>query len=496
MTDKRHLLRIEQQGAGRQIISFSDKRGSRVIAVGQTLHKSDHWRTFPDFLHEYAREKLGFEWGDAELKKPQAEQHVIVQWFKQMVEQRANQKPDRNGLINTDLTGASACFTTLAYSLYLLDHNVELQERYLQRLRNSTQMQGAYYELVVANCLIRAGFQLVLEDETDGNSSHCEFTARSRTTGITYWVEAKCRTVQGIMGAGRNFSDGVTQSETDCTTRVIPQLNKALKKETDLPRMIFLELNAPSILSPQGQPAWIDTVYKKLDRHQTSNNGMKSAYVFVTSFPFHWHLGEKAPGPQALAYGLNIPDFAKPGPVSLVTAYKQHKKHADALSVLETVRSYLLIPSTFDGSLPSETFDGEKFGRIGEEVHFINDAGEVRSGKITTAAIDPSGVMVAGVQDTKTGLSFLIRRQISQAQLLDYNRFGSLSYGEKKQPPTETPYGLFCWLVEQNRGMRREEILAFLKDNSLDSETISDEELLLIYAERMTAVILRTTRDA
>jgi hypothetical protein len=36
--------------------------------------------------------------------------------------------------------------------------------------------------------LIRAGFKLELEDETDGASKHCEFSAMSK--GKKYWVEA------------------------------------------------------------------------------------------------------------------------------------------------------------------------------------------------------------------------------------------------------------------------------------------------------------------
>ena len=84
---------------------------------------------------------------------------------------------------NANVSGVVACYLGLAYSLYLLDHNVEIQDRLIARLRDPRNFQGAFYELFVANILIRAGFQLTLEDESDGKSKHCEFATVSRETG-------------------------------------------------------------------------------------------------------------------------------------------------------------------------------------------------------------------------------------------------------------------------------------------------------------------------
>ena len=53
---------------------------------------------------------------------------------------------------------------------------------------------------MVANILLRAAFDLTLEDETDGETKHCEFSAVSKKTGKRYWVEAKMRAVRGLLG--------------------------------------------------------------------------------------------------------------------------------------------------------------------------------------------------------------------------------------------------------------------------------------------------------
>ena len=78
----------------------------------------------------------------------------------------------------------------------------------VRRLKDPGQFQGAYYELIVANALIRAGFELTLEDQSDGLTKHCEFAAISKRTGTHYWVEAKMRGVSGLLG--RTDKDGTS----------------------------------------------------------------------------------------------------------------------------------------------------------------------------------------------------------------------------------------------------------------------------------------------
>jgi hypothetical protein len=97
------------------------------------------------------------------------------------------------------MNGVVAAYLGAGYALYRLEHNAELQERLLKRLKDIGQFQGAYYELLVASVLIRAGFKLTLEDETDGKIKHCEFAAISGTTGKRYWVEAKCDLSRGCL---------------------------------------------------------------------------------------------------------------------------------------------------------------------------------------------------------------------------------------------------------------------------------------------------------
>ena len=62
------------------------------------------------------------------------------------------------------MTGAAAAYFTLAYDLYSLAHNVEIQAKLLARLRNCDGFRGARYEAFVAATLIRAGFAIEFEN--------------------------------------------------------------------------------------------------------------------------------------------------------------------------------------------------------------------------------------------------------------------------------------------------------------------------------------------
>lgn len=212
-------IRQKQQGLGRPIIAarFND---DQIVAVGKAIYWSKKAKTFADFLGEYIKRALGSDWGNAELAKPLDQRHTLLQWYDAYCRYQATTITTPGEVSTAEVTGVVACYLGTAYSLYLLDHNVDLQARLVRRLKNSREFQGAYYELIVANALIRAGFKLTLEDETDPTTKHCEFAAVS-PTGRKYWVEAKMRAVAGLLGKDEN--DGTTDFEPAFADGASPQ---------------------------------------------------------------------------------------------------------------------------------------------------------------------------------------------------------------------------------------------------------------------------------
>lgn len=289
--DAQQRLRERQQGLGRKIVST--KLGDRrFVAVGKNLFHSDRWLTFYDFLFSYIKIKFGPEWGTSELGKEFSERHPVMQWYDAVAKAQAKHPGSdvKEHVKSAPMTGAMICYLGLSYNLYLLEHNVELQARYLKRLRDVNNFQGAYYELIVAGNLIRAGFRLELEDEADSSTKHCEFSAVSRTTGQKYWVEAKMRAVAGVLGKTRH--DGVKPTDRDATRNLTVHLNGALSKPAADQRLIFIDLNA-EIQNGNALPDWFDKAIKRLEARERDSKAHETAYVFVTNLPFHRHPNDR-----------------------------------------------------------------------------------------------------------------------------------------------------------------------------------------------------------
>ena len=256
-------IRQLQQGKGRPIVA-TKFRDHQMVAVGNTVHFSKGWKTFPDFLGHYIKTKIGPEWGNAEIAKPLAARHPLMQWYDAYCRYQKLTVKTAGEVNSAEITGIVACYLGLAYALYLLDHNAELQDRLIKRLKDPGNFQGAYYELMVASILIRAGFKLTLEDETDPAAKHCEFAAVSEKTGKRYWVEAKMRSVNGLLG--RTAADG--GADGDALGRLIPHLNAALAKPAKDERLIFIDLNAQPAFDKDSKPDWLEPAMKRLERYE------------------------------------------------------------------------------------------------------------------------------------------------------------------------------------------------------------------------------------
>ena len=354
-------IRQEQQGFGKPIIAarFNDHQ---IVAIGKTVHWSAKAKTFPDFLGEYIKRVLGSDWGNAELAKPFEQRHTLLQWYDTYCRYQAATIKTPGEVGSAVITGVVACYLGTAYSLYLLDHNVELQARLVRRLKNQQDFQGAYYELIVANALIRAGFRLTLEDETDPSAKHCEFAAVSQRTRKKYWVEAKMRAVIGLLGKGDN--DGTRNPNP--ISQMIPHLNAALAKPAADDRLVFIDLNTEATLGADGKPTWAQRSFARLERFERDELAAGvTAYVFISNVPYHRMLNEPLHTVLA-AFGLGIPDFNRPGEYRLVEMYRQKRKHADAFHIAESFGKYPQLPTTFDGSLPSDALEGKSRPVIGE----------------------------------------------------------------------------------------------------------------------------------
>ena len=123
-----------------------------------------------------------------------------------------------------------------------------------------------YYETFVAAWFILAGFDLTIENEQDSTSTHVEFVATRH--GRSYSVEAKAR------------------KPNKANLDVGNQLYKALRKETEHPRFVFVDANVDAEVDPEVFVTEVTRAVRDRETRLTINGQpAPAAYVFVTNQP-------------------------------------------------------------------------------------------------------------------------------------------------------------------------------------------------------------------
>ena len=323
--------RIALQGLGRPIIS-TEFQGRRLLAIGGKIFDSGKCKTFHDVLPVYLRELLGEEWIEKELNKEP--RHPILQWHHAMISFRRENKQGSDGIQTVPTLGAISALLRLSYNLYLMAHNSELQEKLIERLKNPNQFLGAHYETQVAAFCILAGFEVVLENEDDLSSTHCEFTAKNIKSGRKFSVEAKART------HGKN------------SAAISSQLYLALKKSADYERIIFININTPEEIINLESTKWINEAVASIrgaeERLTIKGKDAPPAYIFLTNHQNTANLKDIRFDMGAVAESFKIPDFGVYSTYeNLRVALDSRDRHKEVMDIFEAIKTHHSIPSTF-----------------------------------------------------------------------------------------------------------------------------------------------------
>lgn len=469
--------RQHQQGKGKPIIS-TEFAGHRVVAVGNRIHYSKRHKTFFDFLGDYIRDAIGAEWGNAELKKPPEERHQIIRWYVAFCTfQAENQTKPIGEIQSAPMNGLTSAYFGLAYNLYLLQHNAELQAHLISRLKKADQFYPAYYETYVAAWFALAGFDLKIENEKDSTRTHTEFIATKDAR--SYSVEAKARQAEK-----ENFDVG-------------NQLWKALRKEATNPRMVFIDLNVGPDIDAE---AFLAGVARSISSREPTlkvrGESAPPAYVFATNQPFHLCLDEIEIPRAWLASGFKIPDFG--GDVrftSLIDAHKSRVKHADALAVQNAFLNYK-IPVTFDGEIPEFTFgEAERRFMIGQRYELDNDA----VGMLTSGTVLESEKKAYLIFNREGSGGEIHSADLSDAEIRAYKSHPETFFGRVEQQAgnIDNPIDMFEWFLDVYKDTPRNKILEWLNNapDIKELRKLQDEELRLIYAERCALGTMKRTKD-
>ena len=477
--------REQQQGFGRPIISM-EFNGTRFVAIGKRLMWSNKWKTVPDFLGDYIRSTLTPEWGNAELAKPFEQRHPILVWYDHVCRLQKETITVPGEVAVASMTGAADAWFRLAYDLYSLEHNAELLQKLLRRLKDPDMFQGARYETFVAGAMIRAGFEIEFEDEDDRSSTHVEFTATCRKSGRKYSVEAKQR---NVTGENERF-------------RLGKLLQKALRKTANHPRIVFIGIG---YIDAQGagdgvMPARFSKALADLrgfEGRHPNGQPLPPAYIFVTNRPHDLDLEGKHIRTTILAEGFQIQGFKFDTAFqSLRAAHRARKEHSDMHQLLGSLRIHSEIPTTFDGTPPELAFSEQPARLVIGETYFVPDAnGAERPGKLISATAVETESMAYLVYQMDSGESVIATVPLTPEELAAYKRYPDTFFGieMKASRKAKTPLDLFDFIMDGYRDTPQEHLLEFMADHPDIEElrAMSKEDLMEIYAERCAYSVMR-----
>lgn len=471
----REIQRKKQQGLGKPIIS-TELQGHKFIAIGKEVFWSEKWKTFHDFLFDYLKICFEKDWWFAEIAKDPAQKHPIINWAELTGKQTAECVTSNKKINTAPMKGATEAYLGLSYHLYLIAHNVELQSSLIQRLKNRDQFLGAYYETFVAAAFIKAGFEITLEDESDSRRSHCEFTATFKETGKQFSVEAKAR------------------KGGDQSLKFSNQLYKALKKEADHRRIVFIELNCPESPKLESATQFIDRIstnLRKLENRLTiDGQPAPDAYTFFTNFPYHLNLEKTDINIFALSEGFKISDFKPNGTASSIReALKIREKHYEMYKLFASISKHTEIPSTFDGEIPDFVY-GEQETRLIIGQRYMVPDGQDRElpGELVDATVIDDTIV--GAYQLDNGKSVIASSTMTPNEMEAFKRHPDTFFGihNTYERKADTALDLYDFFFDCYSKSSREDLLKFMGSHS-DLEqlkSLEHKELVNTYCERCT----------
>lgn len=479
--EAKEFQRRVQQGLGKPIIS-NEYQDHRVIAVGGAVHFSQRWKTFHDFLNDYPKIVLGREWWMSEVSRPAGDQHRILTWATHSYRQFKAHVEQQGVAAALPMTGAVGAYMRFAYDLYTLKHAVEVEKLLIDRIRCHGNFPGALYEVRVAAALLRAGFSLVHQDETDRSSTHVEFIATHIASGAIYSVEAKRREGERL--------------------KINRQMYRALKKHSDHPRIIFIDVNDRRLGAGRGNPNPIPLVEAEiqLQRYERDPTGkaLPEAYVIVTYEPEEHHLDAIDLTHGMLFWGFHQEDL-HPGAKTLLQQVETRRRHAPVFALLESMQKHRRIPASFDGE--ADAYMAQSSRRplnVGERVGVTGADGAQIDATIESGVVMPEQGEAWCIVCTAEGRRSLIKLPLSPEELQAYNQHPETFFGVidrnagRPAPKTGLHWFDFLWEAYANTSKDR---LIELMTHAPDIEqlkTMTQEDLATAYCTRMADSMMNT----
>lgn len=481
MAEIHWIQQQRQQGLGRPIIA-AEAAGKRIVAVGHRLFQGV-WPTFHDFLYSYIFDVLGRDWFEAQTQLEQSERHPVIEWHERLlaVSKAANLAPGETR--HTPMTGAISAFLTLAYDLYTLEHNNdrtrtrELRKSLIGRLKSQDQFVGVRYEIRVAAMLLRAGFELEWEDETDRRSTHVEYNATYPRTGKAFGVECKIRSQDASKKANQHLG------------KFAGLVSDALRKATRHDRWIFVDLNTQAYpYVPGGPHDWRTISINTLRKFEGQPNAaaLPAALVFITNYPDHHHLDSQVPDAGATVEGFKVDDYRTGRLLTVAQKIEMRVRNPEVEALLSSIHEHIDVPSTFEGEIP-----GLPSNRLLIGHRYQMDDGAV--GILESACVMDENGKVALVINRDEGGRAIYTNQLSPEELAAWKRYPETFFGPIRQRPgpINDPIELYDSLKATYVHTPKEKLLQFMGEHGVRLAALTQPELLDVYVQGMVNSVMQ-----
>ncbi|MGV8941497.1 MAG: YecA family protein [Lysobacter sp.] len=481
-----HRLQSErQQGLGRGIIS-AHADGTRLVVVGNRKCWGK-WMTFHDFLYAYIIDVLGKDWFQAEAAKDPDVRHPIFGWHERLMALSKAQPGGPSQVKQIRITGAVSAYLTLAYDLYTLEHNASqahtpgIQDRLLHRLTHPDQFVGARYEIRVAAMFLRAGFDLIWEDESDRSTTHGEFTATYPGTGKGFWVECKMRNRSQESRSQSGFG------------KFVGLVNDALCKDAKAERLVFVDINTPAKPRVAGSfYDWRTAAVSDLRRFEGSKSAddLPSALVIITNFPDHHHLDEVVADAGAILEGFKTDEYRTGRPTTVRQKIEQRERHPEVEALFASMVEHNEVPSTFEGEIPGVNESQRLL--IGHRYQM--DDGQL--GELEDACVDDQGGKAWLVMHLEDGRRVIYQNQLTEAEFAAWKRYPETFFGDVRQSQgrVDDPIEFFDRMLAVYAQTPKETLLEFMAPDPgpyRDAMVLLEQPALAkLYAEGITNSML------
>lgn len=479
-TEIHWIQQQRQQGLGRPIIG-AQTASKRIVTVGHRLFQGT-WPTFHDFLYSYILDVLGRDWFEAEAQLEHNKLHPVIQWHERFLLASKAANLAAGETRQALMTGAISAFMTLAYDLYTLEHNndqtrtPQLRKSLIGRLKCQDQFIGVRYEIRVAAMLLRAGFELEWEDETDRRTRHVEYTATYPRTGKAFGVECKIRNQDAAKQTNQHLG------------RFAGLVSDALKKATPHDRLIFVDLNTQAYpYVPGGPHDWRTIGINTLRKFEAQPKAatLPPAVVFITNYPDHHHLDTQIPDAGATVEGFKIDDYRTGQFLTLQQKIEMRVRNPEVEALVASIQEHIDLPSTFEGEIPglpsNRLLIGHRYqmddGVVGtlEDACVMNDSGEV-----------------ALIIDRDEGRRAIYTDQLSPEEFAAWKRYPETFFGQIRQGPgpINDPIELYDRLKATYVRTPKEKLLQFMGEHGDRFAALTQPELLDVYVQGMVNSVM------